>query len=136
MEKLVNEAVTPKQQARAAYCCALMRTDAETKDVPMGQLNKYIAELRTLLKLKNTYDCRMSYAQFKVSFFIVLGRWKGTWRMLEVLEKVQSRFIAKSCKIFVVFRKKRPKASVIESWTACKLWRCSVRPSTSSPGPI
>uniref|UniRef100_A0A914XPX7 Uncharacterized protein n=1 Tax=Plectus sambesii TaxID=2011161 RepID=A0A914XPX7_9BILA len=65
VEKLVGQSVTPKQQANAAYCCAVMRTDAETMDVPMGQLNRYITELRTLVKLKNDYDCRMSYAQFK-----------------------------------------------------------------------
>lgn len=53
-------------QVEVAHALAVIRYDSEEPDALMGNLNVYVRNLRELKKLKNVYECVMSYNEYQV----------------------------------------------------------------------
>ncbi|VDK56844.1 unnamed protein product [Anisakis simplex] len=64
MRSMIQHAITPSEMAEVAYTLLKTRVDSEDCEDFMGQLNVYVKNLKEMKKLKEVYQCPMTYDKF------------------------------------------------------------------------
>uniref|UniRef100_A0A915Q0R4 RZZ complex subunit KNTC1/ROD C-terminal domain-containing protein n=1 Tax=Setaria digitata TaxID=48799 RepID=A0A915Q0R4_9BILA len=64
-QNLLNSSATPCRQAEVAYALSVTRCYSWDPNDLMGELNVYVRDLRSMKKLKDVYQCRMSYNTYQ-----------------------------------------------------------------------
>uniref|UniRef100_A0A183DWA8 Rod_C domain-containing protein n=2 Tax=Gongylonema pulchrum TaxID=637853 RepID=A0A183DWA8_9BILA len=65
IQNLINSSKSPSYQAHVAYALSMIRCDSSDPDALMGDLNTYVKNLREMVKLKDVYQCAMSYNDYQ-----------------------------------------------------------------------